>query len=40
MTKMNKMREQLAQEFIKALSENTLPWERGWNVYRNHNVLP
>lgn len=39
MTKMNKMREQLAQEFIKALSENTLPWERGWNVYRNHNVV-
>ena len=40
MTKMNKMREQLAQEFIKTLTENTLPWERGWNVYRNHNVLP
>lgn len=39
MAKMNKMREQLIEEFTKALSENTIPWERGWNVYRNQNAL-
>lgn len=27
---MNKVREQLVQEFLSALKEDTIPWEQGW----------
>lgn len=35
----NKMREAMAESFLAALSEETLPWQKGWSTAPNRNAV-
>ncbi len=37
--KMNKVREQISQNFLESLKENQLPWQKGWMTERPYNVV-
>lgn len=39
MSKLNQAREQLLNEYVKALEENTIPWHRGWGISRPKNAI-